>query len=132
MARKGAKKPTSRRFTIIFWSLAGFYSLGYFPTAMFHNPIISMSAAACVIIPYGGRCNKLRQAMIRGLGLGFVAGAGIWSALLGGRELPPELARMSYVYIGATSFMCFAVAVVFCRIARRRRQELQKGWDELD
>jgi len=127
VVRRGPRK-LSRRVATACWSVAGFFSLGYFPTAMAKGPVISMTAAACLIIPFGVRSASFRQALLRGLGLGLTAGVGVWSALSYQGKLPREFSNLAMIYIPATAAMCVAVSALFCHAARKRRSLMARGW----
>jgi hypothetical protein len=120
VARRKSKK-RSGRFLRICWSVAAFFSLGYFPTAMARTPVISMAAVACLIIPFGEKSVTLKQAAFRGLGLGLLAGISVWSALSHGGRLPPEISNRALLYIPATAGLCLAVSLLFCHVGKKRR-----------
>jgi hypothetical protein len=127
MARKVSRK-AARRSAAIFWSLAGFFSLGYFPTMMAKTPVISMTVATCLIVPFAARSVRLRRAILRGLGLGFVAGVGIWSALSYGGRLPRGLSHLALIYVAATAGMCAAASALFYHVGKKRRGLMEEGW----
>ena len=129
MARRTARRRSKRTRRIIAacWSLAAFFALGYLPTIMLKSPVISMTASACLIIPFGSRSGRLKQAVFRGLGLGCAAGVGVWSALTYGGQLSGQFTSLALVYIAATAAMCAAVSVLFCHLVKKRR-ELGQGW----
>jgi hypothetical protein len=118
----------SRRVRRICWSVAAFFALGYFPTALIHSPVASMSAAACLIIPFGSTARSLWRGALRGVGLGFLAGAGIWSALSRGGGYP-YLSRIALSYVPLTMCMCGAVAVLCAYLAENRRRHVDDEWE---
>jgi len=127
MARGQPKKRLSR-FKIICLSAAGFFALGYVPTFFAKAPVISMTAATCLVIPFGSRCKRLWQAVLWGVGLGLAAGAGIFSAWSYGAPLEGEASNLAMIYVAATTGMCLAAAMMFCYVAEKRRRMLEEGW----
>ena len=81
-----------------------------------------MSAAACLIIPFGSMSSRARQAIFRGLFLGFAAGAGVWSALTYGGRSGGELAKLAVIYVVVTTAMCLAVSLLFWHLGKKRRR----------
>ena len=70
--------PTSyKRISQVTWSMALFFALGYLPTLLFHRPDPSVVLAAMAVIPFGARARSVRGGVLRGLGLGAIAGVTI-------------------------------------------------------
>jgi len=121
-----------KKISRILWACAAFFALGFFPTRILGDPRASLVAAACAIIPFGMRSVSIRQGLLRGLGLGLIAGVSIVAAVFQTARLqatPQEdLVRFGWFYILATTALCMGVAVVFALLARRRERFIEEQW----
>jgi hypothetical protein len=74
MSRTTGKRRLSRRITIAMWICAGFFCLGYFPTAIWKTPVIAMVVSTAAVIPIGGKSPTVIRGALRGALLGAFAG----------------------------------------------------------
>jgi len=132
VAARGRKlKRRSKALTIIY-AVVGFFAVGYFPTlALRHRfgPQFSMVAAAVGMIFVGSATRSVPRAVIRGLGLGLLAGMAISIALIHAQAIPPDqILRTTGIYTFATAFLCTAVAALFAHAAVRRAERIESHW----
>lgn len=131
MRRRAAKNKTGRnRFAAATWAVTGFAMIGFLPTALMpkHNPVASFALAACAVIPFGSKSLTWTQAVLRGLGLGAVAGLAIAGAMGAFQMRPAEMCRLVSLWGGFTALLCAIVATLFFHLAARRKKEAQKKW----
>ncbi|MFA6134270.1 MAG: hypothetical protein WC869_09685 [Phycisphaerae bacterium] len=121
-----------------------FLAVGFFPAALTHNfsaAKASLALSVCAMIPYGITSRTIRQGLLRGLGLGLMAAAGLLAALIaeaqrgpnpGAAPLPLPSDRIITVFAVGLSAMCGLVGTVFARASQRRRQEAERSWKNQD
>ncbi len=122
-----------RRLLRALWAVAGFFAIGYFPTVLVRlsdfravaPTTISLGLAAAAIFPIGGMAPTRRRAIWRGLGLGIVAGVGLWSALSVGTDAHPVHVLPYPLMMVA---LCTAVAVLFQYLTQKRIKQMEDGW----
>lgn len=120
-----------RKARQVLWTMAGFFCAGYFPTVMLHTPVASMAMAVAGMIPFGIRSKTVRQGLLRGIGLGVVAGVAISSALTFNRDIAPEaLGRLLATFTAATVVPCAGVGSLFAALTRRRRRLIDQQWEQ--
>jgi hypothetical protein len=110
------------------WCCAGFFAAGYFPTILLRNPAAAMAAAAAGTIPVGSLSASVRQGMLRGVGLGAIAGGAIGAALFQLKVPAERLGGLTAVYGLATVAMCAAIAALFAYRSRLRRERIEREW----
>jgi hypothetical protein len=134
MARTSAytrSRALSKRITRALWACGGFFAIGYFPMALFGNPVAPMAIAACATIPFGSTARSVVRGLLRGLGLGVVAGLAVFGVLVRGRILPEAyVARLAAGYVFGTAAMCGVVGALFAHVARKRRRRIDEEWRE--
>lgn len=118
-----------RRFSLTIWICAGFIVLGYFPTLKLHTPVWSLAAAPCAVIYFGSRAKNLTWAILRGTGLGFLAGVAMVAGILAQAPLSPNAAvRLMEVYIPASTLLCLSVSALFAHLAALRKKRIESQW----
>jgi len=133
----GFGHPIHKRIARVVWSIAGFYALGYFPTVWLKDPRPSMIAAAMGVIPFVIGARRIRQGVLRGAGLGLVAGLSLATGILNlARRVGPDvdwprLQQAAWTYTLATALLCAAVGLVFSLLGRRRRTLIDRQWQRL-
>ena len=122
-----------KKISRVMWSCAAFFALGFFPTRILGDPRVSLVAAACAIIPFGMRSSSIRQGMLRGLGLGLIAGVAIVTAVFDTAKLQStpqqDLIRFGWFYVIVTTTLCMGVAALFAALAKRRERLIEDEWE---
>jgi hypothetical protein len=131
---QGKMKKLTGRATWTLLSIAAFSAIGGVPVMTLRNPglavRVSMVAAACAVIPFGIRSRSLLGGVLRGAGLGLVAGWSLASVLEGLPWIPRQsLSHLGATYLLATTAMCTVVAALFAHLAQRRRSLMQQPWE---
>ncbi len=128
-----AKRPRRhKKISRVMWSSAAFFALGFLPTRILGDPQVSLVAAACAIIPFGMRSSSIRQGLLRGLGLGLIAGVSIVAGVFDPAKLQStpqqDLVRFGWFYVMVTPALCMAVAALFAALAKRRERLIEDEW----
>ena len=118
-----------KRIRMVAWVTFGFAMLGYSAVMMLGDARYAAVAAACAIIPIGATAPTVVKGVLRGAGLGLLAGVGIYAGLTFGRQVKPEtLRQITLKAILGTMVLCAAVAAVFAFLARARREKIERQW----
>lgn len=119
----------AKRIRKVMWVTFGFAMLGYSAVSVLADPRYAAVVAACAIIPIGATAPTVIKGVLRGAGLGLLAGVGIYAGLTYGRKVEPEaLRQITLKAILGTMVLCAAVAAVFAFLARARRERIERQW----
>jgi len=117
----------------VLYLIVGFLAAGLLPTMVFggdYGPRVSMVLAGAAIMPVGARSRSVPGGLLRGLGLGILAGCAISMALVNQQLVrPPDILGHTALYGFSTAFLCGAVSALFAHLTRRRALRAEEEWN---
>ena len=131
------KRGTIRRSKAVkvLYAIVGFLAAGLFPTMILgdtygptYGPRVSMVLAAAAIMPVGARSRSVLGGLLRGLGLGILAGYAI-SMAMAKFITPQAILGQTALYTFSTAFLCGGISAVFAHLTRRRALRAEEEWN---
>jgi len=133
------KRGTIRRSKAVkvLYAIVGFLAAGLFPTVILgdtygptYGPRVSMVLAAAAIMPIGARSGSVLSGLLRGLGLGILAGYAISMALVNQQFIrSQDILGHTAWYTFSTAFLCGAISALFAHLTRRRALRAEEDWN---
>jgi hypothetical protein len=113
----------------VVWAM-GFFVLGYFSLTLTRDARVCLVLLAGAIIPFGITARSIGRGVLRGIGLGIAAGAGMAWGMLVARIAPPaKLDQLALKFFLAAVFLATAIASLFALLAQRHHRRTEREWD---
>lgn len=134
MADRGYRKMAAKHSARMVWILGGFYGGAYLLTSILKDPRPAMVLAGMAMVPLSVHASSLWRALLRGAGLGLVAGASIAMAMraiaqpAGQSSDLQQMHQATLVYTVGTMLLCTVVSLAFALLARRRQKLIDQQW----